>query len=83
MGEERDWNIYLEFSDISSPDGDPIVQLFLERILGRRRLDDCCIREIVMVELGKGGNVGWGSGGWHVDVRRACEWFLVKNVSDG
>lgn len=36
-----------------------------------------------MVELGKGGNVGWGSRGWHVDVRRACEWFLVKNVSDG
>lgn len=27
-----------------------------------------------MVELGKGGDVGWGSGGWHVDVDVSGFW---------
>lgn len=33
-----------------------------------------------MVELGKGGDVGWGSGGSHVDMR-ACGW-VVEDVSE-
>lgn len=55
-----DFLTHLELGDIPSPDRDPIIQL-----LPKRMLDIDWIREIIVVELGKGRDVSGGNRGCH------------------